>query len=324
MPYYFAPLEGVTGTIFRNAHHQYFGGVDQYYMPFLCPTQEHKLTKRHLQELLPENNGATPAVPQLLGKREEDFVWAIKAIGDMGYTEININFGCPSGTVVAKGRGSGMLGDLDHLDRFLEEIFNNTPIPISVKTRLGLKDVGEFSRIMDIYNRFPIKELTIHPRLQQDFYKGMIHMDIFEEALVGCKMPICYNGDLTHLEDVHRFCEQYPSVNGVMIGRGAICNPAIFSQLKGGAPAKKEALQGFSQQVYEQYSISFESRRNAMMRMKEFWRYLIGLFGDREQLAKKMKKVVKPDEYEALVDRIFKELPLLEEAPRRESFLGYF
>ena len=102
MIYYFAPLEGVTGSEFRRAHHQFFPGVDAYYMPFLSPTQDHVFTQRERRNVLPEYNQGFRAVPQLLTKNAEDFLWCAGELSAMGYGEVNLNLGCPSGTVVAK------------------------------------------------------------------------------------------------------------------------------------------------------------------------------------------------------------------------------
>lgn len=133
-----APMEGLTTAVFRRLHHQYFGGTDLYYIPFITPTVEPKFTDRHLKELSPEVNAGIPVVPQLLSNRSADFIWAAKALQDLGYKEVNLNLGCPSGTVVAKGKGSGFLRDLYALERFLDEIFSaGITVPISIKTRLG-------------------------------------------------------------------------------------------------------------------------------------------------------------------------------------------
>ena len=140
MRYYFAPMEGVTDSVYRRLHHAYFGGVDRYYMPFFSPTMHRTLTGREDRELPPASSVPFAAVPQVLTKSAEDFIWAAQVCRDRGYEEVNLNIGCPSGTVVAKGKGAGMLGNVDELDRFLDAVFKDSPIPVSVKTRLGLTE----------------------------------------------------------------------------------------------------------------------------------------------------------------------------------------
>ena len=162
MRYYFAPLEGVTDSVYRRLHHQYFGGVDRYYMPFFSPTVHRCLSHKEDRELPQADSVPFHAVPQVLTKISADFLWAAEICRDRGYDEVNLNVGCPSGTVVAKGKGAGMLADPVELDRFFDEIFAASPIPVSVKTRLGIADPAEFPALLEVFNRYPIKELTIH------------------------------------------------------------------------------------------------------------------------------------------------------------------
>ena len=164
MRYYFAPLEGLTDATFRRIHHKYFPeGIDRYYTPFFSPTIHRALTPREARELPPADSLGAVVIPQILTKVPEDFLWMTEQCRDLGYKEVNLNLGCPSGTVTAKGKGSGMLREPDGLERFLDEIFASACLPISVKTRIGFYDSTEFPRLLEIYNRYPIKELTVHP-----------------------------------------------------------------------------------------------------------------------------------------------------------------
>lgn len=167
-----APMEGLTTIYYRRALARWFGGVDRYFTPFLTPTQDHRFTKRELREVLLEHNGGLPTVPQLLTRNAEDFLWAAGELAAMGYREVNLNLGCPSGTVVAKGKGSGFLAHPAELDAFLEEIFSKAPCAISVKTRIGLKDPEEFPVLLAIYRKYPLAELIVHPRVRTDMYKN--------------------------------------------------------------------------------------------------------------------------------------------------------
>lgn len=196
MNYYFAPMEGITGAVFRRTHHEFFPGIDKYFMPFITPTTQEKLTPRQKRDVLPEYNEGVPAVPQLLTRTAADFIWAANTLASLGYAEVNLNLGCPSGTVTAKGKGAGFLAHPDELDRFLDAVFSACTVPISIKTRLGVHDPAEFEALLEIYSRYPVAELTIHPRVRQDFYKGRVREDAFAAALPHCPMPVCYNGDL--------------------------------------------------------------------------------------------------------------------------------
>ena len=305
MRYYFAPMEGLTDSIYRRAHHTYFSGVDRYYMPFLSPTIHRTLTHREDRELPMADSVPFVAVPQVLTKVSEDFLWAARVCRDRGYDEVNLNVGCPSGTVVSKGKGSGMLRDPDHLDRFLEEIFRESALPVSVKTRLGLEDPEEFVRILDIYNRYPIKELTIHPRVRKQFYNGSVDMEMFRYAAQKSRNPLCYNGDITSVTQIAKLQQEFPMVEAVMIGRGLVADPGL---LCGGTDVK--ALEQFMNALLEEYTVSFGGARNAMFRLKENWGLLHPRFEGVDKLWKKLRKTTDLEEYKAITAEIFHTLPL--------------
>jgi len=310
LEYYFAPMEGVTGALYRTAHHRHFPGVDKYYMPFFSPTQDHIFTQRDLRNVAPEHNRGFQAVPQLLTKNAEDFCWAAESLFDMGYEEVNLNLGCPSGTVTAKGKGAGMLADPEGLDRFLEEVFSKLSGPISLKTRLGMESPEEFPRLLEIFGRYPVALLIIHPRVRQDFYKHPIRMDAFEETLKRYRGPLCYNGGLVTTEGCAHFRERFPSVDRLMIGQGLLADPALVRKAKGGAPAQREELRAFHDELYHSYLDAFGSQRNTVFHMKEFWAYLSHLFEGVEKPLKQIRKAADSAAYESAVERIFQSCPL--------------
>ena len=306
MRYYFAPMEGLTDSVFRRLHHTYFPGVDRYYMPFISPTQHRTLTHREARELPMADSVPFTAIPQVLTKVAEDFVWAAGQCAQRGYTEVNLNLGCPSGTVVSKGKGSGMLADPDKLDRFLDGVFSASPIPVSVKSRLGMTDPQEFPRLMEIYNRYPIVELTLHPRVRKAFYSGSVDMEMFAYCAENSKNPLCYNGDICTLEDIERIKAQFPQAESVMIGRGLIGDPGMLTP--GGTTA--QALEDMFDAMLEEYMALFGGSRNAMFRLKEHWGMLIHRFEDSEKLGKRLRKTTDLEEYKAITREIFHTLPL--------------
>ena len=306
MRYYFAPMEGLTDSIYRRIHHKHFSGVDAYYMPFISPTVHRSLTNREAREVPFADTVPFRAVPQLMTKVADDFLWAAQECKNRGYDEVNLNVGCPSGTVVAKKKGSGMLEDPENLDRFLDEIFASSPLPISLKTRLGLTDPQEFPRILDIYNQYPIKELTVHPRVRKQFYDGDVDMDMFRYALDNSKNPLCFNGNLRNLTEVRVFEREFPQIGAVMIGRGLIGNPAMLE------PGGEKKLKAFHDELLETYIEEFGGARNAMFRMKENWRHMIWMFEGNEKLWKKLRKCTDVQEYRQLVREIFETLPMHE------------
>ncbi len=300
MEYYFAPMEGLTDHTYRRLHHWFFGGVDKYYMPFLSPTQHRTLSQKELRELPQATACSFCSVPQILTKNAGDFLWAAKVCQDLGYREINLNAGCPSGTVVAKGKGAGLLRDLWELDGFLEEIFAKSPLPISIKSRLGLEKAEEFSPILEVYNRYPLAQLQLHPRVRKAFYSGDVDMEAFAYCLENSTNPVCYNGNLERLEDISQFSEAYPQVQQVMLGRGLIADPGM---LAGGT--QKKVLEAFMEALLESYIEAFGGSRNAMFRLKEHWSYLLPRFRNSEKLGKGLRKTTDVAEYRAIVREIF-------------------
>ena len=288
-------MEGLTDSIYRRVHHKYFGGVDRYFMPFLSPTVHRALTPREERETPKADSVCFKAVPQLLTKVPEDFTWMAGQCKELGYDEVNLNLGCPSGTVTAKGKGSGMLRDLRALDNFLDAIFYKAPLPISVKTRIGFSSSEELPALLEIYNKYPIKELTVHPRIREAFYKGPVDMEAFRYCVNHSKNPLCYNGDIHTIADAERIKEEF-GVEAVMIGRGLIADPGML--LPGGTD--KQTLLDFTDELMAEYTEIFGSVRNAMFRMKENWGMIASRFEESEKLKKRLQKTTDPNEFRAI------------------------
>ena len=305
MNYYFAPMEGLTDSIYRLQHRRFFGGVDRYYMPFFSPTIHRTLTSKETRELPRADSVPFTVVPQVMTKCAEDFLWAAEVVRDLGYNEINLNIGCPSGTVVAKGKGSGMLRDLEELTKFFDSIFAVSPLPVTVKTRIGLESPEEFPAVLELYNRYPIKELTIHPRVRKQFYEGQVHREWFTYAMQHSAIPLCFNGDIRTLYDVSILQEEYPGLNAVMIGRGLIADPGM---LVGGTDIG--TLESFLNALMDDYAVEFASCRNALFRMKENWAYLHDRFTGSDKLWKKMRKTTDAAEFRRLSAELLHTCPM--------------
>ena len=307
MRYYFAPMEGITDATFRRFHHNYFPGVDRYFMPFLSPTIHRTLTHRETRELPKADSVGFTAVPQLLGKRVEDMLWALEVCKDLGYDEVNINLGCPSGTVVSKGKGSGMLSDISALDAFLEAIYTKAPLPVSLKTRIGINDSENWEKILEIYRNYPVKELTVHPRIRKAFYKGDCNLAAFAQAVEGSPFPVCYNGNVNSIGDAEAIAARFPTVESIMIGRGLVADPGM---LCGGTD--RETLKAFLSELSGTYCQVFESKRNAIYRMKDNWHYLIALFEGSDKLWKELRKCTDYDRFTTIANEIITTLPMRE------------
>ena len=300
-----APMEGLTGAPFRRCHSKFFPGVDRYFAPFISPVADHRFTPKELREIIPENNKGFKLVPQILTKNPEDFLWCAGELHAMGYESVNLNAGCPSGTVTAKGKGSAMLGDTEALRRFLGEIFSKAPCPVSVKTRLGMTEPEDFELIMDIYNAFPIDELIIHPRVREDFYKHPVRQEWFDYAYERAKMPLSYNGGIETVDNFKAYTLNRPRLKAVMIGQGLMADPALISKIKGGGDADAKHLKEFHDELFHEYAEDFQSANNAAQRMKELWSYLHKSFPGSEKQLKKIKKARSAEDYLLAAGEIF-------------------
>jgi tRNA-dihydrouridine synthase len=307
----FAPMEGITDDIFRRLHHKYFSGVGRYYTPFLSPAAGKVFSKKELREVLPENNPGVELVPQLLTNRAELFLAGAEILRDLGYREVNLNLGCPSGTVTAKGKGSGAIFPerRQALEEFLEEIFAKCPLKISIKTRLGKADPEEFSQLLELYNRYPIRRLTIHPRVQQDFYRKPVRMEWFFRAAAESKNPVALSGGIGCPADFRPEFEKFP----MMLGRGLVADPSLAAKLQGQPGASRETLKAFVEELFQETAERLGNPRSTMFRMKEIWSFLILLFDDRDKCQKTLRKATSLTEYQAAVKRVF-QLPLRDAA----------
>ena len=340
---YTAPLEGVTGFAWRKAHSEIFGCADKYFSPFLSPTEHHSFTTRELRDITQDEKNL---VPQILASKADHFVWATEYVMELGYSEVNLNLGCPSGTVVSKGKGSGMLRDTEALDRFLDEIFERLSgrlceepsgnlggepggnlggepsgnpggepggnlgeepggkpdgLRISVKTRTGLNDSSNWPAILDVFNKYPISELIIHPRAKTEMYKGKANRELFLDTMKKTELPLVYNGDVATPDD-----EALSFGCPVMVGRGLIRRPALFREIRGGKSATRSELANFHDLVLEYYQIYISGDSQILHKMKEFWHYFEDNFDAPDSLLKKIYKSKSLSEYKMAVNSVFK------------------
>lgn len=302
MEFEMAPMEGITTYIYRSTFEKYYGGIACYYTPFLASRH---LSSREKNDVLPEHNEGMRLIPQILSNRAEEFLEITKALRDYGYTCVNLNLGCPSGTVAAKHRGAGFLAVPGELDTFLADIFEKSPLKISIKTRIGVKDEAEWEQILKIYEKYPIAELIVHTRLQQDFYKHPARMDMFGAAK-RLSVPLCYNGDINSPQAYQALLLAYPGMERVMPGRGLIANPELIEELRGTPGRDKDRLRSFLSDICDRYIAEMSGGdRNTLYKMKEIWVYLGNFFADAEKYVKKIKKADRLAEYEAALNTLF-------------------
>ena len=324
MKYYFAPLEGITGYVYRNAHHKFFPGTDRYYTPFVAPNYTKHFKTKEKRDVAPENNAGVPLVPQVLSNKADETLWAVEELAQLGYEEINLNLGCPMPTVARKKKGSGLLKFTDELDTYLDGVFegiarrpsDSPPVRISVKTRLGTDSTQEAEELVRIYNRYPINELIVHPRSQKDLYKGTPDRDAFLLVWQNSVNPIVYNGNINCAEDVSeiaRVCAEASRADGgagekagkqlecVMAGRGFLSDPSLVRQCQGGELISARELEAFHAELYEKLSETLPGSAVVLSHMKELWYYMGNLFPEGGKCLKEIRRAGNRVQYEAAV-----------------------
>ena len=317
MRYYAAPMEGITGYVYRNAHHHYYPGMDKYFTPFLTPKRRKGMNSKETNDILPEHNPGLYLVPQILTNQAEDFLSLLQILREYGYREVNLNLGCPSGTVVSKGKGCGFLKDRDKLRRFLEDTMNGlegaglSDMQISLKTRLGVEEPVEIMELMKIYNDYPLSEIILHARVLKDYYKYPARPQVYREAASICRHPICYNGDIYRPEDIRRIREVCPDTDCVMLGRGLIADPQLgqscLQNQEGGQKADAfdyERFFRFHEEIRDGYIEIMSGERNVLFKMKELWSYMAYQFPGQDKIMKKIRKASNLMEYNHAVDAL--------------------
>lgn len=301
----FAPLEGLTYAAYRRLHAAFFPGSDRYYAPFLAPDQEGRVKAAALADLRPERNEGVNLVPQILCNRPEAFLALSRELAAMGYREINLNTGCPSGTVVPKHKGAGMLLDLASLADFLDKVFSETSLRVSVKTRLGVESAEEFSAILEVFNRYPLAELIVHARDRKGMYQSTPDLKTFAPALSRSRAPLCYNGNILNESYARFVMSTFPALPSMMLGRGALADPSLFRQLRGGKRLEKEELFAFLDQLLEAYLASGLGEHYSLGRMKELWYYVNHMFPGADRQLKQLKKASSISDYRVALGVMF-------------------
>ncbi len=300
--YYMAPMEGITGYIYRNALRDHFGqGIIKYYTPFLVVHEKRAMSSKEINDILPEHNEGLYLVPQILADDADGFLRIEKRLKEFGYKEVNLNLGCPSKTVASKGRGSGFLGRIEALDEFLYRIYENRVTDISIKTRIGVSLPEEIYELLEIFNKYPVKELTIHPRVRYEYYNGQAHRDIFFRAFPKSRNPVCYNGDVLSKEDIFELgAGSGNKLKAVMIGRGMLRDPSLIRSLSGGSSYSTDELRAFLARLLRDYSEVLSGDRPVLQKMKELWSYMQYSFPDKDKQIKSLLKCRSISEYRLL------------------------
>jgi tRNA-dihydrouridine synthase B len=290
---YLAPMRGFTDALYRKTYAEFFGGVDGAVAPFIPSVRGERIKPSHLKDVLPRNNDGRPLVPQVLSKSSAEFIVMARALHDLGYATVNWNLGCPYPMVAKKGRGSGLLPFPERIEAFLDQVLGAIPNRLSIKTRLGRQRSDDILKLLPIFNRYPLKEIIIHPRTGVQMYTGSVDVDGFVDCLALSAHPLVYNGDIVGLPSYQALKQRLPQVTGWMIGRGILANPFLPAMIKTGCEAlanPMKTFKAFHDTLVARYGEKLSGPAHLLQRMKGLWFYLYRPFADGQHLLRQIRR----------------------------------
>lgn len=310
LPIHFAPLQGYTEAIYRNAHATCFGGVDIYYTPFVR-LEKGNFRKRDIRDIEPDNNHVPHLVPQLLASSPEKAETILSLFIEKGYKEADINLGCPFPLLAKRHNGSGILPYPEEVKALLSIVTKYPQISFSIKMRLGWENPDECIQLAPILNELPLRQITMHPRLGKQQYKGEVNLESFATFRNICKHPLIYNGDIKSIEEIQAIKDQFPSLAGIMIGRGLLANPALALEYKSGEKLSSDEMAKKIREmhaiVYQQYEQQLNGGDTQLVnKMKSFWEYLLPEAD--KKLLKAIHKSNRIDKYQQAVSNLINRL----------------
>lgn len=304
MNLFLAPIQGMTTAFYRNAYAKIFGGIDRYYAPFITTSDAQKVSSSTLKDLLENNDSIVKLIPQLLSNNGADFKLFAHAIADVGYKEINWNIGCPYPMITKKKKGSGILPYPVLIKQFLDIACADSSYTITVKMRLGLEDAQEGMAVMEVLNQYPLGGVIIHPRTGSQMYTGKVNLDLFDVHAKACNHELTYNGDILTFQDFLHVKSRFSYIDNFMLGRGALRNPFLPSEIKGQpvpSTHKMSMIKEFHDEIYNYYKSILSGDKHLCDKMKEFWMYL-SVHTDKDgKLMKKIKKCNTATDYLTVV-----------------------
>ena len=301
------PFQGITDAPFRNVFKKHFGGIDKFYTPFFTGIQKDHAKNLQVEEIDPAFNDVETLTPQILSTDAEEILRFASQCKELGFKEINLNMGCPFPRVANKKRGCGLLPYPEKIEAILSTVFERIDMKFSIKCRLGYFSPDEIVPVIDIFNRYPLSELIIHPRIGKQLYKGEADVQRFVELMPLIKAPLVYNGDIVSKERFERIREQVKPVNEFMLGRGLLANPFLAEEIKGQTTRDIKRLHAYVIDLYEDRLRHAGGSPKVLGRMKELWSYLMNSFDEPQDIWRKIKKINALKEYEETVEAVFRE-----------------
>ena len=308
------PFQGITDAPFRNVFKRHFSGIDKFFTPFFTGIHKEEHAKNlQGEEIDPKCNDVETLTPQILSTDAEEILRFAKQCQQLGYKEINLNMGCPFPRVANKKRGCGLLPYPDKVEDMLDRVFEEIDIKFSIKCRLGYFNPEEIDAIIPIFNKFPLSELIIHPRIGKQLYKGEADVERFKALIPLINAPLVYNGDIVSVESFERIRDLVQPVKQFMLGRGLLANPFLAEEIQGGtysASERTKRLHAYVLDLYEDRLRHAGGSPKVLGSMKELWSYLMNSFEEPQVVWRKIKKINALKEYEDAVETIFKEIAI--------------
>lgn len=305
---YSSPLQGYTDFRFRNTFHSYFGGVDYYMAPYIRLNGKKEIKPANKRDLLPVNNDSLDLIPQIITKDADEFILVAKYVQGLGYNELNWNLGCPYPMVAKRGMGSGLLVDMDTIDKVLRQVYSESDIKISVKMRLGYERTDEFFQVLPILDKYPLENISIHPRIGKQLYKGRVYLDEFSRCMKLSNHTLIYNGDITSVQRFREMKDRFPGIEKWMIGRGLIADPFLPTMIKSDTidyPKNRiEVFRQFHDTLLASYMEALSGSKHVLQKMYYFWEYFIRSFPNSGKGLKMIKKAQNIDSYKKHVSSI--------------------
>lgn len=274
---HFAPVQGHTDAPYRHFHAAIYGRSPlTYYTPFI--RLEHgALRRRDLADFTSDLCKGINTVPQIIFRDEEELSALVHLVADAGAREINLNMGCPFPLQTARGRGAATVANPQLASAVARIVDSNPHISFSVKMRLGMNEPYEWRQLLECLNEVKLTHVTVHPRVARQQYGGELCLDSFSALLSESKNPVVFNGDILSIADAQEVMRKFPSIAGIMIGRGALGRPSFFEEIETGTEwdirHRLDTMLEFHRSLFEYYKATLCGDAQILAKIKPFWEY---------------------------------------------------
>ena len=304
-----SPLQGFTDFRFRNSIHQYFGGIDTYYAPYIRLNGRFDIKSVYQKDLALKNNTQLEVIPQVMTCDEDEFLFVVKYVQSLGYKELNWNLGCPYPMVTNRGMGSGMINSPEKIDRVLDRAHSESDIIVSMKMRLGYAQSDEILRSFPVLAKYPLKNIAIHARIGAQLYEGGVDLDGFQRCVENAPHTLYYNGDITTVQRFREMKDRFPTIDHWMLGRGLISDPFLPMMIKNDTTAypenRIEVFSKFHDRLFSKYEEKLSGAKHVLMKMHSFWQYFALAFSEPARTIKKIKKAKSIEQYDQIIKELF-------------------